>query len=102
MDLYRQDAEVRLLQNLLPHLRHTSAIDVGAEHGSFASALLAAGSDRVDVIEPEPENVQFLQQRFAGDARVFVHQYAVTDEDGPVKLYKSVAPSGEQLSFGHT
>jgi hypothetical protein len=46
-ELYGQGEEVRLLAALVPHLRSRSLVDVGAERGSFAQAMLDGGIERV-------------------------------------------------------
>lgn len=102
MSLYAQEPEVRLLGAFLSRLDHRSVIDVGAERGTFAEQMLLAGSEVVHVIEPEPENAAFLRQRFAGEARVTVHQYAVSNADGQLELHRSVSPDGAPVTFGHT
>ncbi len=102
VDLYFQQPEVHLLAALLARLDHHSVIDVGAERGAFVESLLRAGSTEVHAIEPEPANVDVLRRQFQGDPRVSVHEYAITDVDGPVDLHKSVRPSGEPLPYGHT
>jgi len=90
------------LSAFLPRLTHRSVIDVGAERGSFAVALLGAGSDEVHVIEPEADNSAVLDHRFEHDQRVTVHRCAVSATDGVLHLYTSVAPDGTPVTFGHT
>ena len=102
MDLYRQESEVYLLTELLSRLADRSVIDVGAERGAFVESLLRGGGSEIHAIEPEPDNADFLRTQFQNDPRVFVHEYAITDGDAPVKLHKSVRPSGEPLPYGHT
>jgi len=102
MDLYGQEPEARLLGAFISRLDHRSVIDVGAERGAFAEEMLRAGCDRVYAIEPEPDNAGFLRRRFQDDARVSVHEYAISDADGQLELHKSVDPSGAPVTFGHT
>jgi len=102
MDLYSQQPETRLLAAVMSRLSDRSVVDVGAERGAFVEALLDAGATRIDAIEPEPENVAMLRAAFANDARVVVHEYAITSADGPVRLHRSVSSSGEPLSYAHT
>jgi FkbM family methyltransferase len=103
VDLYGQEPEARLLGAFLSRLDNRTVIDVGAERGAFAEQMLRAGSGEIHLVEPEPDNAAFLRAQFAGDARVTVHEYALTDRDGEtVDLHKSVTPSGEPVSFGHT
>jgi FkbM family methyltransferase len=102
MDLYGQEPEVFLLQALVQRLADRSVIDVGAERGAFVDSLLLGGATRIYAIEPDTDNARFLHSRFAGDPRVSVLEYAATDVDGAVELHRSVHPSGEPLSYGHT
>jgi len=103
VDLYGQEPEARLLGAFLSRLDNRTVIDVGAERGAFAQQMLRAGSGEIHLVEPEPGNVAFLRAEFGGDARVTVHEYALTDRDGEtVELHKSVTPAGEPVSFGHT
>jgi FkbM family methyltransferase len=64
--------------------------------------MLRAGSDVIHVIEPEPENAAFLRQRFADEAQVTVHQYAVSHTDGQLQLHISIRPDGTPVTYGHT
>ena len=102
MDLYWQEPEVRLLTSLLPYLERRSVIDVGAERGALAERFLSGGADEVHVVEAEPVNVSVLRERFAGDARVVVHAYAVSDRDTQLTLHKAVDAAGAPVPYGHT
>jgi FkbM family methyltransferase len=100
--LYMQEPEAQLLGAFLSSLDHASVVDVGAERGAFAEQLLRDGTNEIHLIEPEPSNASFLRERFAGDARVTVHEYAIGDGDRELELHKSVDASGEPVTFGHT
>ena len=102
MSLFGQEPEAWLLGAFIARLEHRSVIDVGAERGALAEELLRAGSEVVHVIDPEPENAASLRQRFSGDARVTVHEYAISNAEGELSLHKSVAPDGAPVTFGHT
>jgi len=102
MDLYWQEPELQLLTSLLTRTADKAVIDVGGERGAFAEELLRAGGGVVHVVEPEPSNAEFLRTRFLQDRRVVVHEYAITEADTPLVLYKSMRPSGEPLTYGHT
>jgi FkbM family methyltransferase len=102
VDLYEQDAELRLLGALVSKLDQRVLIDVGAERGGVAQELLRAGAQQVHAIEPHPENAQELHDRFAGDRRVRVHEYALGDRDGVAELHVSTDPQGGIVPFGHT
>jgi FkbM family methyltransferase len=102
MDLYGQEPETRLLGAFLARLDSRTVIDVGAERGAFAEEMLSAGAEAIHVIEPEPENAAFIKECYRDDARVTVHELAVSDTDGELDLHKSVDPSGAPVTFGHT
>ena len=102
MELYGQDAEARLLSELMRELPCRTVIDVGAERGELAGELLQAGAEELHVFEPHPDNVKTLHARFDADARVTIHAHAVSDSDGSGELHVSAASSGAQLPFGHT
>jgi FkbM family methyltransferase len=102
MDLYHQDAELALLSKLLTRLENRTMIDVGAEQGAMSAGMLAAGVEKLHAIEPHPTNADTLRARFAGDARVAIHELAISDSDGDGELHVSSHPDGRLLPFGHT
>ncbi|MHB8532598.1 MAG: FkbM family methyltransferase [Solirubrobacteraceae bacterium] len=102
MELYRQEPEVDLLRGLVGHLEHRTLLDVGAERGEVAEALLGAGIERAHVFEPHPANINALRERFAEESRLTVHPYAVSDAGGVADLRLSVDGEGASLPFGHT
>lgn len=102
MGFYGQEPEARLLGAYLSRLDQRSVVDVGAERGTFAQAMLRAGSEVIHVIDPEPANAAFLRERFSGDKGVAVHECAISDMDGQLELHKSVSPDGAAVTFGHT
>jgi FkbM family methyltransferase len=102
VELYGQDAELRLLAKLLSRLDRPTFIDVGSERGGLADEMLRAGAEVLHAIDPHPDNISALRTRFDADARVTIHQCAVSDTDGSGRLHVSTTPGGAQLSFGHT
>lgn len=54
-------------------------LEIGAGIGTFSARLLAAGAERLLLVEPEPPCVGELRRRFAGDARVEIAQEALPD-----------------------
>lgn len=101
-DLYHQEPEVQLLGALLSQLPDRTVIDVGAELGSVAAALLEIGADTAHVIDPHPENAKALRERFRDDRRVTVHELAISDRDCAAELHMSADPSGVPVSHGHS
>jgi FkbM family methyltransferase len=102
MDLYGQDAELRVLGKLVTRLDRRTLIDVGAEQGALAAGILDAGVEQLHALEPHPENVEALRTRFSHDDRVTIHEYAISDSDGDAELHVSTHPDGRPLPFGHT
>jgi FkbM family methyltransferase len=102
MDLYGQDAELRLLSKLVTRLDHRTLIDVGAEQGALSAGMLDAGVQELHAFEPHPTNADALRARFDGDDRVTIHAYAVSDRDGAGELHVSRRGDGTPLPFGHT
>jgi FkbM family methyltransferase len=82
---YRNFREARRFGlDLLPDgLSLDHVVDVGANEGQFASALLAiAPNVRIDAFEPEIETADRLDKHFADDPRVTIHRQAVSDGEG--------------------
>jgi FkbM family methyltransferase len=102
MDVYEQNAELRLLSSLVSRVESPTMIDVGAELGAISEHLLAAGVESLHAFDAHPDNAGALSARFGDDPRVTVHQYAVSDGDGSAELHLSVGLDGATLPFGHT
>lgn len=47
-------------------------VEVGAGIGTFSGRLLAAGCDRLVLVEPHPESAAILEEAYGGDERVHV------------------------------
>ncbi len=102
VELYEQDAEVRLLGVLVSRLDNRTLIDVGAERGAIVEELLRAGVTEAYALEAHPDNAAALRARFADDRRVTVHECAVSERDGVAELHVSTDRDGQPLSYGHT
>jgi FkbM family methyltransferase len=59
--------------------------DVGANVGNYTEALLGAGA-RVVAIEPDPKNVEILENRFTGK-NVQIESCAMGQQEGTAELY---------------
>ena len=82
---YRNFREARRFGiDLLPDgLSLEHVVDVGANEGQFASALLAiAPNVQIEAFEPEIETAVRLHKRFGDDPRVTIHRQAVSDGEG--------------------
>jgi FkbM family methyltransferase len=102
MELYDQDAELRLLSTLIAQLECRSLVEVGAERGQLAHEILLAGIDELHAFDPHPDNVRELHVRFDADPRVTVHQCALGDSDGHSELRVARNPDGMQRAHADT
>jgi FkbM family methyltransferase len=99
---YGQEVEIRILRGFLSVLDDRVAIDVGAERGGMAAAMLEGGATSVHAIEPHPGNAAALRRRFAGDQRVTVHELAAASVEGPAELRVASGSDGHEVPFAHT
>lgn len=90
------DIELEIINGLLAELRDRSVVDVGAELGSVSEALLEAGWGPLVLLEPTPESVSHLRQKFAGNTRITVHQLAA-GENTRTATFKRAFHGDEQL-----
>lgn len=56
-------------------------LDVGGYAGDFAERLIEICNANVTVFEPVPKFAAQIEERFAGDSRVRVHQAGLSDKD---------------------
>lgn len=62
-------------------------LDIGAFRGEWSDLVLAAQPDcTIHAFEPHPGFAQDLREKFAGDARVIVHDFALGSEPGTLRL----------------
>lgn len=88
----------------------SNALDIGANHGMY-TALLAQKFAHVDAFEPVAANVDKLKEAVSGIDNITVHHNAISNVDGPVKIYRNPNnPGGHSISdrvleaavWGHT
>ena len=84
----RRQAELLLVGHLAPYLESNVAIDVGANTGDSAQALLDAGFS-VFAFEPYPSLYQKLVERFAEERDFTAFDLAVGAADGTARLKPS-------------
>lgn len=101
MELYGQETEVALLGALRGHLSSGAFVDVGAERGGLAQALLSYGYGPAHLIEPAPANVAELRRVFAGRSDVEILDIAAAASDGEATLYLATTPEGEPQPAFH-
>jgi FkbM family methyltransferase len=87
VDLYEQHTEVALLGALRGHMASGVFVDVGAERGGFAHALLAYGFGPGHLIEASPANVDELKRVFGGNPDITIHGLAAAAQDGDATLH---------------
>lgn len=88
--VYEPDADFRVREGW-------TVLDVGAHKGSFAvRAALVAPQTRVHAVEPEPENLRYLNANIALNRleNVVVHAAAVSADPGEALLYVARRGSG--------
>jgi FkbM family methyltransferase len=96
-EIHDQGAELALIAALVPKLGDRSAIDVGSERGSVATALRKSGLDPIWLIEPFPDHVAGLRDRFGSEPGVHVLDIAAGAEDGTANLHLARDRSGGRL-----
>jgi FkbM family methyltransferase len=65
----------------------THIVDVGANIGQWSSMLLdCATPEKLIIVEPEPNAFAKLQTKFENSPRVALHNVAIGDREGTVKL----------------
>jgi FkbM family methyltransferase len=84
----RRHPELLLLGHLAPYLESNVAIDVGANTGDSAQALLDAGFS-VFAFEPYPSLYQKLVERFAEERDFTAFDLAIGPADGTARLKPS-------------
>jgi FkbM family methyltransferase len=74
-------------------------VDVGAHHGEYTGAALAAfeGRARIDCFEPDPANYETLAERLGPRARC--HRLALSDRPGDGRLFTH--PEGSWVASLH-
>lgn len=83
---------------LEPLLTLSGVVHVGAHEGQEVASYLAAGCERVVLVEANPVHCATLRERFAHEPRVTVLEYAVTDATGTVELRLHASRSGDTQS----
>jgi FkbM family methyltransferase len=101
MELYGQETEVALLGALRGHLSSGAFVDVGAERGGLAQALLSYGYGPAHLIEPAPANVAELRRVFGERPDVEILEIAAGASDREATLYLATTPQGEPQPAFH-
>jgi FkbM family methyltransferase len=99
-ELYGQDSDLQLVAFLRPHLTGQFFIDIGAERGSFAAALLNLGLEGA-CFDPLPAHYKHLQTRFAG-APLRIFPLAVDASDHAAEFHVATGADGQDLDYFHS
>src|SRR5450432_2593489 len=75
-----QDLDVCLIQTIAPFIQQAFFVDVGAEKGSFSSAMLSLGM-RGAMFEPMARHHKMLSA-IVGSDKSKAYQYAIDEKDG--------------------
>lgn len=84
-DNHAEDIQI-LLSQLPATFPRTGVVHVGAHQGEEVPAYLAAGFERVVLIEANPEACRVLHEKFDGTPGVTVFNCAISDQDGTFEL----------------
>lgn len=107
-----QQADLRLMELLAPHLRNRNFVDIGAEKGAFAESLFSCGLDGC-LFEPLPKHAGHLEElarRHAGRFYAYAisnvdeqrdFNIAVDEHGGEVDYYHSLIAISPQTNFRH-
>src|SRR5262249_53580208 len=99
---YDQDTDLQLLTALFEPLESKTAIDIGAEKGSFVRAFLKRGARSVIAIEPHPGNAAVLREQFACEAGVQTIEVAVGKRDQVATLHVAEDKTGRRPDAYHS
>ena len=99
-NLYGQETDLALVLQLIKIVNSDFFIDIGAEKGGFAAALLDAGMQGV-CFEPLPSHLVKLRERFVG-CKVQIFPLAVDREDREAAFHIATNPDGEELDYYHS
>lgn len=100
-DLHGQETDLAIIRVFLPHMEMRNFVDVGAEKGVFARALLRMGFDRGVLCEPLPAHLENLSRRFAGLTATIL-PYAIDREDSTSHLHVASDAQGNDLDYFHS
>jgi len=99
-DLLGQDLEMSLIGAVAPFLRSRTFVDVGAERGGVASALIGFGLRGV-LFEPLPRHFAALS-RLAAQTGSSAHSFAIDERDGERDLFVATDAAGNELDYFHS
>jgi FkbM family methyltransferase len=98
-DLLGQDLEMGLMRALAPFVSPANFIDVGAERGSVARAMMSMGMHGV-LFEPLPRHFSALRD-LARDGTT-AYPYAIDEKDGERQFFVATDDEGRELDYYHS
>lgn len=99
-DVLGQDVEIALIKALAPFVRQPFFVDIGAERGSFAAAMISLGM-RGAMFEPMPRHQPALAE-IARTSASAAYPYAIDEEDGERDLFVATDDRGNELDYFHS
>ena len=99
-DCLAQDFDMELIRILAPHVQERFFIDVGAERGSFDSAMFLCGM-RGALVEPMARHREKLV-RLAAHHRSNAYAYAIDATDGERDFFIASGIDGKELDHFHS
>lgn len=77
-----------------------TVLDVGGYEGDWAATMRADHDATVHVFEPHPRFAAKIKERFAGDPKTHVHDFAIGSSDGTLSLSDDANASSAMISDG--
>ena len=99
-DYLGQELDIELIRAVMPFVGTPFFVDVGAERGSFASAMFSHGMRGV-LIEPL-ERHRLELEGLAAAHQSSVLPYAIDETDGERELFIATDTAGRELDFFHS
>lgn len=99
-DYLGQDLEIGLIKVIAPFVKSRFFLDIGAEKGSFASAMFSLGM-RGAMFEPMARHREVLAA-IAASNDSHVYPYAIDEKDGARELFVASDADGNELDYFHS
>lgn len=99
---YQQETDIQLLVEMFQHLKNRIVIDIGAEKGTLVQVFLEQKCEAVYAFEPFPPSLAALRERFHGESRVHIFDYALGHQNEQRELHIAQDTSGNDYSYYHS
>jgi FkbM family methyltransferase len=97
---WHRDRGDETLRLEFPLTSDSLVFDIGGFHGAWAHEIHRRYRCRIDIFEPMPRCVEALRARFAGEAKIRIFPWALSDASGPVTFYDCAEGSGAFVRRG--